>query len=451
MPLPAALLAALLLVALGIGTVSALGGETGPGLAPEIGIETLTNGQAADSPPGPFVAVGSPVTWTYVVTNPGTVALTNVAVTDDQGVAVTAPKTTLQPGESMIATAHGTAQDGQYANIGTVTAELPDGTPVTDSDPSHYFGGTVVPPVANFTANATDGLAPLAVQFADTSDGSPTGWAWEFGDGETSTEQHPVHVYTVPGNYTVNLTVTGPGGSDSETKAVYVVEIRPAINLTIEVSADNGTTWQDADTAPGPYLVSTGPAPQFRYVVTNAGNVLLTDCAIDGVAAIGPLEPGMSFTAQRNGTWAAGQQSVEATATGYHGLRAFMDPDTAYYFGLAPPVASFTANATNGLAPLAVEFTDTSTGDGITAWSWEFGDGETSTGQHSVHVYTLPGTYTVNLNVTSPGGSDTETKAGYVTVLQDTPPVGGSTAYFLVSTAPAGAEVYRRSRSSIAT
>lgn len=455
MPLPAALLAALLLVALGIGTVSALGGDAGPGASPalngasaEVSIETMTNGQDADTPPGPVILPGSPVIWTYVVTNTGSVALTNVQITDDQGVVVTAPKTDLLPGESMTATAAGTAQDGQYANVGTVTAELPDGTPVTASDPSHYLGGAVAPPVANFTANATEGLAPLAVQFADASAGSPTLWAWEFGDGETSTAQHPVHVYTLPGTYAVNLTVTNPGGSDSEAKAVYVrvIQAAPAIDLALAVSADNGTTWHDADTAPGPNLPLTGAAFQFRYVVTNVGNVPLTDCAIGGVAAIGPLEPGASFTVQRNGSWAAGQQAVSATAYGYYGLRAFTAPDTVYYIGVAPPVANFEANVTAGTVPLSVQFTDTSTGDGITAWSWEFGDGETSTAERPVHVYTAPGNYTVNLTVTDVGGSDSETKPGYVTVLQDTPPVGGNKAYFLVSTAPAGAEVYLEAR-----
>ncbi len=103
------------------------------------------------------------------------------------------------------------------------------------------------------------------------------------------------------------------------------------------------------------------------------------------------------------------------------------------------PVADFAANATDGVAPLAVEFNDTSTGDGITAWSWDFGDGETSTEQHPVHVYAAPGAYDVNLTVTSVGRSDSEVKAGFITVR---PLAGPSEAYFLVSTEPAGAAIY---------
>lgn len=83
------------------------------------------------------------VTWTYVVTNTGDVPLTNVTVTDNQGVAVTCPKDTLAVGESMLCTASGTAVVGQYANMGTTCGEY-EGTTVCDEDPSHYFNVEVL-------------------------------------------------------------------------------------------------------------------------------------------------------------------------------------------------------------------------------------------------------------------------------------------------------------------
>ena len=61
-------------------------------VTPAIDIEKATNGEDADSPTGPIIAVGGTVTWTYVVTNTGNVALTNVTVSDDQGVHVSCPK-----------------------------------------------------------------------------------------------------------------------------------------------------------------------------------------------------------------------------------------------------------------------------------------------------------------------------------------------------------------------
>ena len=79
--------------------------------------------------------------------------------------------------------------------------------------------------------------------------------------------------------------------------------------------------------------------------------------------------------------------------------------------------AGFTADLTSGPVPLTVNFTDQSTGD-ITSWSWDFGDGATSTEQNPSHTYTDAGTYTVSLAVTGPCGSDTEVKVNFITVLE---------------------------------
>ena len=72
--------------------------------------------------------------------------------------------------------------------------------------------------VAQFSASPTSGQAPLVVTFTDTSSGTMTTWAWDFGDGVGSTLQSPTHTYTTAGTYTVKLTVSGPGGSNTATK-----------------------------------------------------------------------------------------------------------------------------------------------------------------------------------------------------------------------------------------
>ena len=77
-------------------------------------------------------------------------------------------------------------------------------------------------PVANFTANATVGQAPLAVQFTDTSSPSPYHRWWQFGDGATSTDRDPVHVYERTGAYTVNLTVWTSLGQATVSKPAYI-------------------------------------------------------------------------------------------------------------------------------------------------------------------------------------------------------------------------------------
>jgi PKD repeat protein len=76
--------------------------------------------------------------------------------------------------------------------------------------------------VANFSSSSTWDMAPLTVAFTDTSEGNPTSWNWEFGDGATSTERNPVHEYTLPGYYTVSLTATNAYGPDTKTRWDYI-------------------------------------------------------------------------------------------------------------------------------------------------------------------------------------------------------------------------------------
>jgi PKD repeat protein len=72
---------------------------------------------------------------------------------------------------------------------------------------------TAVLPGADFEASVTAGDAPLAVTFTDLSTNTPTEWAWDFGDGGTSTEQDPVHTYAAVGTFDVSLTATNAAGS----------------------------------------------------------------------------------------------------------------------------------------------------------------------------------------------------------------------------------------------
>jgi PGF-pre-PGF domain-containing protein len=79
-------------------------------------------------------------------------------------------------------------------------------------------------PVANFSSNVTEGYAPLTVQFNDLSQRA-TSRVWDFnGDGQTdSSDINPAYVYTNPGTYTVNLTVSNENGTDSKTAAINVL------------------------------------------------------------------------------------------------------------------------------------------------------------------------------------------------------------------------------------
>lgn len=114
-------------------------------VGPAVAIEKHTNGDDADFAPGPTMTVGDAVSWTYVVTNSGTVALSGISISDDQGVSVSCPATSLNAGQSMTCAGSGTATLGQYRNIGRVTATgaNPSGSgtvSVSDEDTSHYLG-----------------------------------------------------------------------------------------------------------------------------------------------------------------------------------------------------------------------------------------------------------------------------------------------------------------------
>jgi len=78
-------------------------------------------------------------------------------------------------------------------------------------------------PVANFRADRTAGNIPLTVKFSDRSSGDVSGWSWNFGDGSGASVKDPEHTYTTAGVFTVSLTVSGPGGSNSITKLDFIV------------------------------------------------------------------------------------------------------------------------------------------------------------------------------------------------------------------------------------
>jgi PKD repeat protein len=118
-------------------------------------------------------------------------------------------------------------------------------------------------PTADFSADKTRGVMPFTVQFSDKSAGNPTGWTWEFGDGTTSVEQNPTHVYTtsvnsVTNKYTVSLTARNLNGENKNTKVDYITATQtPIADFTVDdrqgkapfivkfhdLSAGNPTKW----------------------------------------------------------------------------------------------------------------------------------------------------------------------------------------------------------------
>jgi len=155
--------------------------------------------------------------------------------------------------------------DGAYwiihkAGTFTVTAWVPGYQPKSYSGVVVSEGGITVRdfelvpeavPVmeADFTANFTEGLVPLTVQFMDQSMGDITSRTWDFGDSNTSTEtEDPFHIYNSVGTYTVSLLVTGGEGSDIETKPGYISVLSSrvgtvTVTLMPQEAIDAGARW----------------------------------------------------------------------------------------------------------------------------------------------------------------------------------------------------------------
>jgi uncharacterized protein (TIGR02145 family) len=113
-----------------------------------------------------------------------------------------------------------------YQNAGNYTVEL---TATNDHGSNTEVKTNFIqvnasgePPDPEFVGSPTSGTAPLTVNFTDQSANSPTSWAWDFGDGTTSTQRNPSKTYQNAGTYTVKLTATNGHGSDTETKNDYI-------------------------------------------------------------------------------------------------------------------------------------------------------------------------------------------------------------------------------------
>ena len=328
----------------------------------------------------------------------------------------------------------GTANEAvQFTNTttGDATAfawDFGDGQSSTERDPAHAFanpgdytvtltasgpGGdntvqqplTVVapaqPPVAGFSANPPTGTANEAVQFTNTTTGDATAFAWDFGDGQTSTERDPAHTFANPGDYTVTLTASGPGGDNTVQQPLTVVA--PAQPPVAGFSAN-------------PPTGTANEAVQFTNTTTGDATAFAWDFG-DGQSST-ERDPAHAFANP-------GDYTVTLTASGPGGDNTVQQPLTVVA-PAQPPVAGFSANPPTGTANEAVQFTNTTTGD-ATAFAWDFGDGQTSTERDPAHTFANPGDYTVTLTASGPGGDNT-VQQPLTVVAPAQPPVAGFSA-----------------------
>jgi PKD repeat protein len=292
-----------------------------------------------------------------------------------------------------------------------------------------YDAGDVpneLPQITDITATPTSGQAPLSVDFTVTAndpDGVIASYAWDFGDDGTSALQNPTHVYASPGTYVARVTVTDDDDATASDTIEVVVSaagnLPPVIsNVTAEPSegeapltVDFTVTASDPDGVIVSYDwdfgdgdTSTDQNPTHTY--TSSGEYTATVVVTDDGAA-------------------TDSETVDITVT---------------EVGDEPPViSSISASPSSGNAPLTVDFTvEASHPDGDPlSYSWDFGDGNTSTDQNPTHTFAAPPpaarplfeavtptAITVTVTVTHSNTlSDSETVVVTVTFSENLPPV----------------------------
>lgn len=364
-----------------------------------------------------------------------------------------------------------TAPTHTYANRGNQTITL---TAYNFSNGCHSSAPetfTITQPIASFNAVPSKGCYPLAVAFNDSSQDA-NDLLWNFGDGgpPINATSPTVHVFTMPKQDTVKLIITDINGClDSTTRIVTVYGPTPdfaAITTTgcvplfttfndssVSDSALVQWTWDFGDNTP----IQTTNSPSINHTYTTVGfyTVTMTVTDINGCTKtmvrpnyIQPTYPSPSFVADtfacRNvpvifdatATSAAGPATFNwnfgdgGTGTGIISTHAYTTDNTytvtltvtdvngcdstiQHTLLIQHPHTSFSDSVLLiGCGVTNMQFNDLSTGDSLTNWQWNFGDGASATQQNPVHAYTLPATYPVSLVVTNKAGcTDTLTNS----------------------------------------
>ncbi len=312
------------------------------------------------------------------------------------------------------------------------------------------------PPTPLFTASDTTTCTGV-VCFTDQSLNVPTGWLWDFGDGNTSFQQNPCHTYTVDGTYTVKLTATNANGGNVDSIINYITvntaglviaaSCSPittayccdygifgvAFNTINNVTGDGSEGYQDFSCTNATTVVeggnhtlsiTTGPSnPQDTRVwidfdndgVFNNSNELV----LDAPNASNPsqnisIPTGATLNTPLRIRVSSDVVGVAQSACDDNDLGQTEDYGLVIQPNTNPPSNNFTASITSTCSD-TICFTDLTSGNPI-SWLWYFGDGDTSTLQSPCHYYSTPGLFTVSLVTTNAFGQDSIAFSNYINI-----------------------------------
>lgn len=314
------------------------------------------------------------------------------------------------------------------------------------------FSGGNVPPTADANGPYT-GDPGVSVSFSSAgssdSDGSIVSYAWDFGDGGSSSAANPSHTYAAEGSYTVTLTVTdneGATGTATTTATIGnpctgVEACDGAITYTLTTDRYASETSWELRTAGGT-LVESGSGYSnsttytFNWNLAEGSYVFtINDSYGDGIccsygSGSYSLVDGCSATIVSGGDFGSSETTEFCVPGG----------------GTPPPNVAPTADANgpySGDEGTSISFSSAGSSDSdgsIASYYWEFGDGGTSTSANPSHTYATYGTYTASLTVTDDDGA-TDTDQATVTINEVTS--GGGTVTLLSEGFESGWGVWR--------
>ena len=213
---------------------------------PSINLEKYTEGQDADTSPGPQLKAEDSVSWLFEVINTGDVDLTNIQVTDLQLLPTESESkvvcviSDLAINERKTCSFSDVVVEGQYENLGKVTADAVGGVIVSDEDMSHYEGIPASSLTSQPRARPTTGDAPLTVIFTPDAitDNAISNYEWDFDgngsyDRSESVGRDQEYTFAVPGEYSSALRVTdSDGDQDVGTVLISVTNKPPEVSAT---------------------------------------------------------------------------------------------------------------------------------------------------------------------------------------------------------------------------
>ena len=279
------------------------------------------------------------------------------------------------------------------------------------------------PPVALFSVS-TPTCDNSDITFTDQSNasgGSLSQWTWDFGDATPAiirnTSTNETHRYAAPGTYTVTLKVVTSTGCSSLTYSTQVtVNPAPSANFNLPVAClpSGNAQFNDLSTVPAGNTITA-----WSWNFGDAGTAVVQN-PLHTYASAGPFTVSLTVTTNKGCTDTRTQQLT-----------------TVY----AEPLAAFNSLPEVCIGSL-IGFSDASTAPGstVTGWTWDFGDATPgSTAQNPTHTYTVAGTYTVTLRVTSAAGCATVNNVATRTVLVKPLPtatIAGNTTVCLNAPSP---------------